>query len=477
MNRLGLGVVVLVLVQATGCSDSKKGNATVSSGNNDADASTSADAASFVRSAAELGGCVNKDCGPNTSQFFDNAKVAKLKLTFREEYTKPFSKTPDQWLDLIWDKWNSHCGPYEWVPVDMEYESPDGVGNVTLERVGIRMRGSKARGANPLAGFKLDFNEFLAPGSSRRFADLSRFEGLSNEKDPSNMVQCMTYKLVRDFGVPAPLCNHVQVIVNGTVYGLMESVERGKDGRYLKYHFGTTDGSLYAGSASCGYGDSLGDFSYKGDTFNSDYAATYEILQGTPEQAQADLIPMLQCADATTTPDDQAFKTCIQEWMDVDQWLRLIAAESLIPTVEDLVGARRNFFLFFQPDGTAPHGGKMRVWGWDYDTALHKQSCYPRSCDPFTAVTGWYGPRGTRAKFIQRLTTVFKPEYCALMNKFLAEVYLPEKVDAMAAVLEPAVAQDPVLKPDTWTAEVTKMREYMVTQKAQAQGLVDAACK
>jgi spore coat protein CotH len=416
--------------------------------------------------------------------FFDNGKLASLKLTFDQEllesYTDaehPEGYSQDQWLDLLWNKWNNHCGPYEWVPARMEYESPDHDGDVTLERVSVRLRGTRSRGVNPLAGFKIDFTKSLPGSATRRFAGLSRVNVLSNEKDDSNMVQCMGYKLMRDFGLPAPMCNHLRVYVNGKLYGLIENVERAKDARFLKHHFGTSDGPLYAASATCGFTDSLADLEFKGDSYdNGKYPGIYEILRGSPADAEANLIPMLKCGDQVQTPDDEEFKACISDWIDVDQWLKVIAGESLIPSVEDFFGARRNFYLYFLPDAEAPHGGRMKVWGWDYDTVLQRSTCLPSTCDPFTSVTNWYGPLGKRQKLVVRLTKVFKQQYCGHLNTFLTDVYDASKVDAMASVIEPAMVEDPVVTEDRWRAEVTRMRDYMTKHATDMATVVEKAC-
>ncbi|HET9953539.1 MAG TPA: CotH kinase family protein [Polyangiaceae bacterium] len=424
-----------------------------------------------------IGGCMG-DCGPSTRDFFSNEQVADLKLTIDDATLKSYGYEPGQWLDLLWDKWNNHCGPYDWVPVTMTYESPDGNGNTTLEKVAMRLRGTKSRGVNRLQGFKLDFTKSLPKDNNRRFAGLSRVNALSNEGDDSNMLQCMGYKLMRDFGLEAPLCNHLRVFINGKLYGVMESVERAKDARFLKNHFETSNGFLYAASASCGYGDSLADLGYKGDTFDvPDYTKIYEVLRGTPQDAEVNLIPMLKCGDPAQTPDDEDFKTCISEWIDVEQWLREIAAESIMPSLEDFVGARRNYFLYFKPDAAAPHGGRMLVWGWDYDTVLQRATCYPQSCDPFTSVAGWFGPRGKRQPLLTRLTSVFKARYCELLNEYLDEVYDPTKVDEMASVIEGSMAEDTVTEFSAWQSEVTRMREYMVKHAGDARLQIAKNCE
>ncbi|HEY5955375.1 MAG TPA: CotH kinase family protein [Polyangiaceae bacterium] len=436
-----------------------------------------------------IGGCISNQCGPSNEVFFSNENYAKLKLTFTKNDLAPYGSTPEQWEDLLWSKWKSQCGNYEWLPVNMVYEPGDGSKPWTLNKVGMRMRGSKSRGGNPLGGFKLDYEKLLPPKTDRRFSDMERLDLLSNENDPSMILQCLTYELMRDFGLNSPKCNHVQVYVNEKLYGLMESVEGCKDKRYLERHFTNPDGPLFAVSASnvvCGFPLSQGDLEYKGDTFDGEYLKQFEVLRGEPADAESKLIPMLKCGDEKATPNDEDFKACIKDWIDVEEWLKLIAAESLTPTVEDFVGARRNFFLYAEPSEFAGSNGRIHIWGWDYDTALNRQQCYPGpvvaggpTCsDPFKIVTSWFGPRGTRPKLVTRLTRVFKDQYCGVMKKFLDDVYLPEKVTRMASVIEPAILADPTVNKQgwNWQGSVDEMHDFMAKHRAEMLDAIGTAC-
>jgi spore coat protein CotH len=421
-----------------------------------------------------LPGCL-AGCGPSTDTFFDNQRIATVRITMDPDYMREHNYETDQWLDLLWDNWSNHCGPYDWAPVRMEYESPDNVGNDVLENVAMRLRGGRSRGRNQLAGFKLDFDK-LSEFNDRRFSDLARLEALSNEGDDSNMLQCISYQLMRDFGIEAPRCNHIRVYINGTYYGLMENAERPKDGRYLLHHFGTNKGHLYGASASCKQSHSKSDLEYHGVDFDPGYSSSYEILRGTQADAEEYLIPLFRCGDPDKTPNNDDFKQCISEWIDVEQWLRLIAAESLMPTVEDFVGTKRNFYLYFKPDADAPHGGRFHIWGWDLDVGLHTATCYPRDCDPFKAIAAWAGPTGTRPKIVLRLTHVFKREYCTLAKSFLANVYDPEKVTQMADVIAPFMQDDPVVAASTWRKEVAAMKSFMGQHRREASAAIEAAC-
>ncbi|MFC1642550.1 CotH kinase family protein [Myxococcota bacterium] len=419
-------------------------------------------------------------CGPDTESFYDNNKLSTLRITFDPADVAPLGYTVDGWLDLLWARWK-HCPPFDnLVRITMEYESPDGVGDGVMTDVGMRLRGSWERDTTDLQGFKLEFQGLLgvATGAARRrFGDINRLNTLSIERDPSHLVQCLAYKTMRDFGIPAPMCNHLMVYVNDQYYGLMENVEEADHGRFLAHHFGTTEGLLVEVSPSgCGYEDRDGDLAYLGSSFSA-YAdpPKYKLERGTEAEAEASLFPMFKCADATQTPDDLKFKTCIQEWLDVGEWLRVMAAESLMPTLESLM-YKRNFYLYFHPDPEAPHGGRFLVYSWDLDTAFQRQSCYPSSCDPMRAVSSLLGPTGARPQLVSRLSTVFKTEYCETMREFLSTVYQPRLVDDMAQVIEPGMASDPITPIAEWQAEITAIRDFITSHKAEMQSQIASVC-
>ena len=185
---------------------------------------------------------------------------------------------------------------------------------------------------------------------------------------------------------------------------------------------------------------------------------------------------MLACGDATQTPDDAAFKACIADWLDVNEWLKQIAAESLMPQLESFM-VERNFLLYFVPDANAPHGGRFQLASYDFDTAFLAATCYPSSCDPFTATAGYFGPVGSRPKLATRLTRVFKSDYCAAMTDFLNTVFKPEVVDEMAAVIAPAMVDDPTTIMGDWQYSVDAYRAFIAEHGPAAQRQVDSACR
>jgi hypothetical protein len=428
--------------------------------------------------AAGASGCP-RACGPTFEQFFDNMKLATLRITIDAANLPGFSEAT--WLDALWEQWK-HCAPFNWTNSTVQYESPDGLGDITLSNVGMRLRGSMKRGTNQIQGFKLDFQVLDTPGAEgkRRFADLNRVNVLSVESDPSHMIQCLAYEMLRDAGIPAPRCNHLKIYVNGEYYGLMQNVEQVNKG-YLRRHFGTSASSLYAGSPSMGdcpspntFKDSQAVLAYSGDSFAS-YASQYQLTHGSAAEAETNLIPMLKCGDPAATPDDTDFKACIAGWLDVPEWLREIAAESIMPSFEAMVGYYRNYYLYFAPDDAAANGGRFQVWSWDLDTSFQRQRCNTSSCDILTGVANSYGVK-PRAKLIQRLTSQFRPEYCAALNHFL-EVFTTSAVDQMAAVVAPGFVDEPSVSAAAWQTAVSAIKTHITARSAAVKTQIAAACE
>jgi spore coat protein CotH len=300
---------------------------------------------------------------------------------------------------------------------------------------------------------------------------------------------------MRDFDVLAPQCNHLKVYVNDEYYGLMENIEETDHGRFLTHRFGANDGMIVQASpsmSSCGFKDGDGDLKYEGDTM-ADYATPkrYSVERGSDADAEANLFPMFKCADATQTASDDDYKTCISDWLDVGEWLHLIAAESIIPELETL-GYDRNVNLYFKRDAAAPHGGRWLVSIWDVDASLNGQACSSGSgggmagggfggggamtsaCDPMTSTSSLFG--GSRLEFVSRLTRVFKTEYCQALNDFLGDVYKTSAIDEMASIMEPAMADDPVDTQTDWQAAIGTTRDFIESNGAAMRTLIDAAC-
>lgn len=454
------------------------------------------------------------NCGPTTADFFDNTRLASVNITIDPNETKQAGYGEDEWLSLLWDRW-SVCAPHpQYTRVTMNYESPDGIGDSELQNVGLRLRGTKSRGFNDLQGFKLNYQTLLDDGEGesdtsdrgdsetdggadqprRRFADMNQLNVLSVENDRSLMLQCVAYKYVRNFDIPAPRCNHLKMFINGEYYALMQNVEKVDDGRFLRHYFGDTHGPLYECSGGCSreledgtvvqFPDSKATLEYDGDAFEGSYLSAYNPLRGDPEPEQ-ELIPMLKCGDETATPDDEEFKSCIKDWIDVDEWLRLIAAESIMPTLESFM-VKRNYHLFFKPDlatDDSPHGGHFLLYSWDYDTALNKQGCSPSNCDVFSATTG-FDTGGSRPLLAKRLMRVFKQETCDTMYRFLDEVYKVEVVDEMAKGIEQAMAEVYDMYPDravypeenSWQDAVSAMHDFVEMRAEVARQQIDAEC-
>ncbi|HEY5960248.1 MAG TPA: hypothetical protein VIV60_27030, partial [Polyangiaceae bacterium] len=164
-----------------GASGNRGGSSSSAGGKSSAGGTSSAAGGS---SSAELtkSQCDGKP-GPSYADFFDNSKLATLRITV--DSAAMGGGSTSAWLDYFWSKW-SHCSPYTYIKTQFAYEAPDSTGNVTCQNVGMRIRGSRPKGTNEIQGFKLDMQVLdTAATTHRRFADENRLNILSVEADPS----------------------------------------------------------------------------------------------------------------------------------------------------------------------------------------------------------------------------------------------------------------------------------------------------
>ena len=199
-------------------------------------------------------------------------------------------------------------------PVQIEYRSPDGIGNTTLQNVGMRLRGTKSRGTNVLQGFKLDVQALLARAGpegerGRKFA-----EPLEDERavDRGGPLADAPVRGLQDRATTSTSPRRAATTCRSTsTASSTGSCRTSSPSTRTCSSSGsstTSDGSLYACSGGCGYDDSKAEPRVHSDSF-SDYEVPkkYEPLQtftakdedggqvtGGPE---TELIPMLKCGD------------------------------------------------------------------------------------------------------------------------------------------------------------------------------------
>lgn len=322
------------------------------------------------------------------------------------------------------------CADRPFTATTVEFENPWTGETEHYDQVGFRIRGHDLPEqilAQPDArfGFKMSFATFM-PG--RRFHGHKLINFLSSEHDDTLMKQCLTYDLMRDFGIPVAWCNFASVYVNDDYVGVFAHVEDRDDGSYLENRFpDDPSGSLYE------FGDCLGDEDDALTDLGTDvepYMDTYQLEAGTSEADLAsNLIPFLQCANAP----DQEFIACIGEHIDIDEWHRAIAAHFSIPDMDGWAPSSSNFLLYHY----GPQGDPRRfvIFPWDVDRAF-KDDCSANDGDGNNLtgpchILGYVWEDGMSPELVNRLREPpFRSDYCATVQAFVDQLFTPAAMTA-----------------------------------------------
>lgn len=146
-------------------------------------------------------------------------------------------------IDIVMDDWNSFietCENEEYSPCAVVID------NESYKNVGIRAKGNtslssvKAYG-NDRYSFKLEFDCYE---SGKTYHGLDKVSLNNIIQDNTYMKDYLSYRMMGEFGVAAPLCSYVYITVNGEDWGLYLAVEGVEEG-FLSRNYGTDYGNLY----------------------------------------------------------------------------------------------------------------------------------------------------------------------------------------------------------------------------------------
>ena len=165
------------------------------------------------------------------------------------------------------------------------------------KNVGIRAKGNTSLSMvsamdSDRYSFKLEFDHYEA---GRSYYGLDKLCLNNIIQDNTYMKDCLTYRLMADFGVDAPLCSYVYITVNGEDWGLYLAAEGVEEG-YMQ-RTGKTRGNLYKPDSL-----SMGGGRGNGRGFNMDGLDWDE--EGTP--AFGDFQPGERPDRGTNSPDQLA---------------------------------------------------------------------------------------------------------------------------------------------------------------------------
>lgn len=216
---------------------------------------------------------------------------------------------------------------------------------VVLEPVQLTIKGGAGseRDITQKAAFRISLDAFL-PGQRLRGKEHITLNNMV--QDPSGVHETVTYRLMREAGVPAPRVAHVELWLNGQYRGLYLNVET-LDDQFLQRWFTDPYGNLYEGVY--GADVSLG-------------------LAGLMEQDEQGLNDVTDRSDLAALGEMLALPATEENWaafedkIDVDRTLRMLAAEVVVQHWDGYFWYPNNYRIYHEP---STDRWTLLPWGTD----------------------------------------------------------------------------------------------------------------
>ena len=157
--------------------------------------------------------------------------------------TRLFNTEKVHTIDIVMDDWDGFIETCE----NEEYA----VCAVVIDGEAYKNVGIRAKGNTSLSNvssmnsdrysFKIEFDQY---DSTKSYYGLDKLSLNNIIQDSTFMKDYLTYRMMDEFGVDAPLCSYVYITVNGEDWGLYLAVE-GVEDAFLQRNYGTNHGELY----------------------------------------------------------------------------------------------------------------------------------------------------------------------------------------------------------------------------------------
>lgn len=197
--------------------------------------------------------------------FFMNARVFGVETISNSNgyESRLFDTSRVHTIDIVMDDWEGFldaCTSEEYSPCSVIID------NKAYKNVAIRAKGNTsltqvASYGNDRYSFKIEFDHY---DSAKAYYGLDKLSLNNIIQDNTYMKDYLCYQMMGYFGVDAPLCSYVQVLVNGEEWGLYLAVE-GIEEAFLERNFGSDYGELYKPDSQ-----SIGGGPGNGGKFNMD---------------------------------------------------------------------------------------------------------------------------------------------------------------------------------------------------------------
>ncbi|MEM7231408.1 MAG: CotH kinase family protein [Planctomycetota bacterium] len=336
-------------------------------------------------------------------EFFRVPRVVRLEISIEKDDIAKLERSPREYVRAVVSE-----GGYQW------------------RDVGIHLKGQRGsfQGIHGKPALTLNFDKFV---KKQRFHGLDKFHLNNSVQDRSYLCEYACSEIFRSCGLPASRVTHATVKLNGFDLGLYV-LREGCDRKFLSAWFYDTSGNLYDGG------------------FCRDIDEGIEKRSGADDESA--LKELIRAVDIR---DDKKRRAAIAKIVDVPQFLKFVALETLTVHWDGYARKANNYKVYHDPKTSR---FVFIPWGMDQMFRSPYSSLEPRM----------------RAVLARRVMSdpEWRAGYVKQLPKLAASVDLKALLSRMQAIEKMLKAEDPNV---SWDAEdlVSRVRDRFEYVRAQSK--------
>jgi spore coat protein CotH len=303
-----------------------------------------------------------------------------------------------------------------------------------LKNVGLRFKGNFTYIASA-SGLKrplqIDLNRY---DGDQRWQGLGKLSLANGVTDPDRTRESLAFAVFRAAGVPAPRTAYAEITLTIPgkydrefvgLYTLIEHV----GANFLHGHFKSANGLLLKP-------EGLRGLDYLGEDWPP-YEHRYRPKGEASKRDQQRLIAFTRLVNGG---DDEQFRNQIGSFLDIDEFLRYLAVNALIASLDSPLGFGHNFFMYLRPDN------RFVFIPWDLDLSM---GTWPMGGPTEKQMElSLQHPHIGQHKLIDRLLAVkdINDKYQQILKDLTATCFTKEKllkdIDAIEAAIKEPLARE-----------------------------------
>jgi spore coat protein CotH len=300
----------------------------------------------------------------------------------------------------------------------------------TYKDIGIRFKGNASYMASSRGlkrNFKIDLDHYK---TELRFHGLKSINLNAGAMDPSKAREALSFAVFRAAGVPAPRTAYAEVTLTVPgkhdkeylgLYTFIEQVDR----TFLKDRFKDGKGLLMKPEGVRG-------IEYLGNNWDA-YKGRYRPKHDPSKKETQRLIDF---AKLIHKANDEQFAKDIASYLDVDEFLRFLAANALLSNLDSFLTIGHNYYIYLNPETS-----KFVFIPWDMDLSM---AGFPMMGGPDQQMDlNLNHPHAGENKLIDRLLAMkdVKAQYQKLLKELATTCFTKEKLLADIDAVEKATKE------------------------------------